>query len=258
MRTKWLNLILHSSSLIQKTKNSLIASHGLKSVFYVIYLFLLTLFFVLISTPFNLVSHKDKNDVILRQTLSLTFLIPTLVLWFLKLLSVALLIFVFGYSWFSIQFSEDANETVSLKILDLSENNSYPEIDDYFSELDMWPSMKLNISGKLASISYDSVVVSLISSEDDYVRYFIEELDSEGNWNVEKSFRLEEVPVGTYGVEIAGVNTSSLDRTSFIYVESLEFEDPLWFSVVKSLDMFLNWLIILFVGVSIFLTLIII
>ena len=256
MRTKWLNLILHTSSLIHKTKEKLIASHGLSTVALVVYLFVLTFFFVLISTPFNLVSRKDKEDVKLRQSLSLTFLIPTMVLWLFKLVTVILLVFVFGYSWFSLQSSGETEELTALRIFDLTEQEDYLQIESYTANIDSFPGMKLEISGEVKNPDYEEVLISLSSTEDEYIRYFVEVIEDD-SWSLEKNFRIKEVPQGTYKLEIAGVQRDDMTRSVFVYLEDVEFKNPIWFNIIQSLDLYLNYLIIFFVGISVFLTLII-
>lgn len=257
MRTKWLNLILHTSSLIQRIKDSLFISHGLGSVVRVVALIFVSFFFVIVSTPFTLLVKDGKEDKELRRLLSFSFLIPTTVLWIVKLLFVVFFVFVMGYSWFEVESTREVVDSTSTRIYSLGEGD-FVNISDIRISFDTFPTYSLNIEGAIGRGDYDSVLVVLSSEDDVYTRYLLDGVEDDGGWVISKDFNTGDVPDGEYSVSVAGVDSDEGVRSPFIDAGAVTFEEPLWFSVLQSLDVYLNSLIIVFIGVSIFLTLILI
>lgn len=257
MRTKWLNFIIRLSSIIQKTKDKLVTTHGFMSIFRVLSLIGLTIVYVFISTPFTLLAKEDKETVKIRKTLSLTFLIPTTILWIVKLLLVVIFVFILGYNWFEVEFVEDVKESTVLKIYELNEKESLPAIEAVSYKISTFPNINLSVTGDDTASNYDQILVVLSSVNDKYVRYYIEDVD-QGSWRLDKVYGVNEVPEGEYVLEVAGINSILNNRSQFTVVDEVNFDIPLWFGILQSIDMYLNYIIIVFVGISVFLTLIII
>jgi len=90
MRRRWTNLILHTTALIHKKKQSLLVSHALKSVLDIFIIIFLELFLLLISFPLYLTSKEenvgDRTQYKIRRVLTLSFLVVILTVWLIKLL----------------------------------------------------------------------------------------------------------------------------------------------------------------------------
>lgn len=258
MRTKWLNLILHTSSKLQKIKNDLLISHGLKSVFMVLWLILMTMFFVLISIPFTFVVKEDSKSREIKKLLSLSFLLPITILWVVKLGFVFAFLFVLGYSWFNVVTKETESINEVIRIHEFREDLTLYPPADISPELSTFPEFILTVTGDVQGRDANAVLLTLSSSEDTYTRYFLVDVEEDSSWKLEKIFGLEEIPSGEYRLRAASVNTEDMAQSSWGEVVQVDFHNPLWFSTLQSLDLLLNLVIILFVGVSVLLTLMVI
>ena len=258
MRTKWLNLILHTSSLIQKSKNELLLAHGLNSILKVILLILMTFFYVIISVPFTLLVKGDKETIKLKESLTLSFLLPVTIIWIVKLLLVMVFLLFLDYSWFDIELSEIKEDSTSLRIYELMEDQEISIPTNTEFKLITFPRLVLEIRGEAVEDDISKILVGFVSKNSPRTRYFVGNIKEDGTWIIEKSFNLRESLEGIYELEVSSIKEEEGTRSTFSYIGDLEFETPVWFSILQSFDMYLNYLIVFFVGISVCLTLIII
>ena len=259
MRTGWTNLILHTTALVYRRKQNLLVSHSFQSVFDVFVIIFLELFLALISLPLYLVSKESdlggKQQYKIRRVVSLSLLLSILIIWVLKLIFVVAVPMYFDtrQAFFVAEKSGQSLLTQSEFILSDIYNAktdiaiSPPTVDGTLT-ID---NGRVYIQGK-GNIGTDVVVTIKNDRVDNSgVNFYIANVDSSGSWSLGSNGDDARLTPGKYQLQAITYDSQLKARSPLSVVRSFEVGQD-WRGAMDNVDVYLNYIVVVFLGLSIF------
>ncbi len=256
MRTGWTNLVLHTTALIYKKKQSLLVSHALKSILDIFIIIFLELFLALISFPLYLTSKEenvgDGSQYKIRRILSLSFLIVILTAWLVKLLLMVGLPLYFDTRLFLV--SSEGKEQNQI----VEQNFILPDV--YGAEIDssLLPPIVENlkeigdghlfIDGKGNENTKAVVSINNIQTgdtlQDTGIKTYVVDIDEAGYWSVETNINNFSLLPGEYRLEVMTYDDMANTRSDTSQTSYFEITQDWGDKIIVRLDTYLNYFVI--------------
>lgn len=263
MRRGWTNLVLHTTALIYKKKQSLLVSHAFKAVLDIFIIIFLELFLVFISFPLYLMSKEENigngTQYKIRRILTLSLLFGILTIWLVKLLLIVGLPLYFDTRQFLV--SSEKKEQSQIVEQDFILPNVYgAEIDNSLSppvveNLKEIGDNHLFIDGKGSEDTKAVLNISNVQTDDTLqntsIKTYVADIDETGYWSVETNINNFSLLPGEYRLEVMAYDEMANTRSDTSQVKYFEITQNWQDKVIIRLDTYLNYLVIIFLVLGI-------
>jgi hypothetical protein len=262
MRKNWTNLILHTTATISRRKQDILVSHAWGAIGDVLIIVFLELFLVIISLPLYLVSQKTglggKKQYKIRRIITLSVLVIILAIWLLTL------IFVLCLPWYS-----NPSQTFFMSGRQVSNPILAPDYGlsgisgvkiDSAVAVPAVIKIKTTETGGLFVMGKGNpgtkIVLSIgrISETEsgDGVSLFLTDVDSAGNWSINDSGRNARLTAGDYWLRTMAYSAQNNSVSGFSPAVALEVGQNFQSQMAGQADIYLNYLVIIFLLLGLF------
>jgi len=269
MRGYWTNLIMHTSAAIYTRKNRISSSTATKSILDVFAVIFMEVFLAVISFPLYIVSRgqitEGKSQFKIRRIFTTTFLIVVLAVWIAKLVLIVGVPIYFDSRQYVISADSQSYEDVSGKNYMLPA--FYNASIDPLMPAPVIENLSVANGGDLAaqgvSKAFAKTVINIGLYEEEKVslnsiKSFIVDNDKEGNWKLEASSGNFTLNPGNYWLQATAYDSNTASKSQPSLTSSFEIRQDSYEKIVSVIDKFLNYFMIAFITLGIFLIIILI
>jgi len=259
MRTSWTNLILHTTALIYRRKESLLVSHAFKAVLDVLFIVVLELFLAFISFPLYLVSKESdlggKKQYKVRRVISLSLLTTILVVWVLKLIFVVAVPFYFDTRQ-AFFVSETGGQAAAISSDYLLPNIYSVRVDESVLPPTISDALKIQNGRLFLGGKGDpgtSVIMTIrkeATGEQGGVDFYITSVDEAGSWSMGTDKDSARLAPGKYWLQVMSYHPQSNTISALSPIQSFVIGQD-WRWVGDRVDIYLNYTVVTFLILSI-------
>ncbi len=258
---RWLNLIMHTTAYISKKKQALLTDSVFKTFVDIILIILTEAFLAIISLPLYLqeqqikLSREEEAQYRLRRFLALSLLLPIIAIWVLKVGLLAINTFyVAPQQDIAISAVSTAKSTTEYRTAEISSSPVNPQLSTpLISEVTVDTGRSLTITGEADQDKEVVVYLSQISENQESFTLHLVQSDTNGDWELTKSSSVFRLSPGEYTASSVIYDSETRSKSSRSPVVHFEVEEPFENKIVLRVDTWLNYLLIAFISISIFL-----
>lgn len=258
-----MNLILRVTVLINNKKQALLSSHAFMSILNVFLIVFLEIFLFFISIPLYLVS-KDigagtQVQYKIRRVLSLTVLLGILFVWLVKLL------FIIGvplyYDTQQAFFISDIQSGTLLASNYLAPNAYSSSTSSVMTtprivDVERLESGSILISG--VGESQTDIVAMIGGDAFEGTKFYIDRVDPFGFWEVTTQGESLRILPGEYWLQVMTYDNALQTKSELSPAYTFNIESSWYSGVVDVLDVFLNYAVLVFLVIGLFLIILLI
>ena len=267
MRSRWVNLILHATALVQKTKDKLLVTHSIKSVFIILALVVLETFLALISLPLYLVQKvapvgSKAEQYRSRRLITLSLLTFIGVVWIIKLTLAVGTQILWQQRSVQIQNLAEANKITTEEEVFATERAvvNYKLLQAVVTKVVLSRTGGVTFSGQAGknavALVYVTPETKAVSGQPNQVTVLSARADKLGNWSINSLAEQYHFPKGKYMVWALDFDDKNLQKSGPGKMVSFTISsDPLTTQTISlRVDQVLNWAIIIFVIIGVITT----
>ncbi|GEM_PF-1587410 len=263
LRQRWTNLILHTSALIYRQKESLLTAHALSAFFTVFSIIGAEVFLTVVSLPSYLVttseaygSTGEEVQYKTRRALTLSLLIGILILWAIKMIFILGLSFAANPSEYRIR--ETGTKTTTLDtlaphVIAAAVDPALP-VPAILSVAQNKTDSAVLVQGKAVPGAWIMVYMAHAASakpNQQMLKMYTGQAALDGAWTVEEDRNVFSMPAGEY--QLTAVNFDGerhVKSNPSSPPVNFTVRDPWFQALFHRLDFILNLLAILFISVG--------
>lgn len=263
LQRSWLNTILHTSAFINTKKQELLKANALKSFINVLTIVASETFLSVISIPLYLTDAGNKirseKEALykLRRAMTLVIITPLVIIWFLKFVLIGTNLLYFNpQENFATKVTSPHQEVTEYDTAKLITLRTNPDVEvPVINSITVDGNDELVVKG---SAKKDSGIVVYVAfspqgKEGQNFNLYLLNSDEEGKWELRKEAAKTYDYSGKYTVR-AFVDNSLIGEKSKISSPVYFTVDPsLEYSLIRTIDAWLNILMFAFLGIGIFL-----